>query len=219
MGLLVVFEGADGAGKSTQAAILAKAGEATLMSFPDRTTTIGRMLDACLKGAEKLSPEALHLLFAANRRECEQKLRENLVTGSVVVDRYCYSGTAYSMARGLERHWCESTDYGMPRAGVVFYLTTRKASEREGYGEEVTDMEDFQNKVKLAYEEIRRPDWIEIDGDLPAEEVTRRINHALKRRADECPPPKVIGAEPNYANVAIGCLFGAMIVGLALYTM
>ena len=40
-----------------------------LWSFPDRTTSIGRMIDAYLSSKAELDDAAIHLLFSANRWE------------------------------------------------------------------------------------------------------------------------------------------------------
>lgn len=37
---------------------------------PDRTTAIGKMIDAYLQSKAELDDRAIHLLFAANRWEC-----------------------------------------------------------------------------------------------------------------------------------------------------
>lgn len=40
----------------------------------------------------------------------------------LVVDRYAYSGVAYSAAKGLSRSWCASVDEGLLAPDVVFFL-------------------------------------------------------------------------------------------------
>ena len=65
-GALIVFEGVDRCGKSTQTKMLAEAlPNAKLMRFPDRTTATGKIVDAYLKIFE-LDDKAVHLLFSAN---------------------------------------------------------------------------------------------------------------------------------------------------------
>jgi hypothetical protein len=73
-GAFIVFEGADRAGKSTQAARLveslrAQGVAAESWRFPDRTSGCGRMIDAYLKSQSELDDAAVHLLFSANRWE------------------------------------------------------------------------------------------------------------------------------------------------------
>ncbi|KAI8819274.1 hypothetical protein BJ741DRAFT_508688, partial [Chytriomyces cf. hyalinus JEL632] len=60
-----------------------------------------------------LDDRTIHLLFATNRSEVMQNLRKTLWSGtSVVLDRYTYSGVAYSQAKGLEQEWCMGVDTG-----------------------------------------------------------------------------------------------------------
>lgn len=43
--------------------------DAELMRFPVRTSPLGKMIDAYLKSSTDLDPNAVHLMFAANRWE------------------------------------------------------------------------------------------------------------------------------------------------------
>lgn len=89
-GALIVLEGLDRSGKSTQvdrlvARLNAEGHKARLHKFPgtspatallseltvDRTTAIGKMIDAYLRSAAELDDHAIHLLFSANRWECQ----------------------------------------------------------------------------------------------------------------------------------------------------
>lgn len=73
-GKLIVFEGLDRAGKSTQCARLATrlhspSHPVAHLRFPDRTTPIGQMINAYLTGASDVDDHVIHLLFSANRWE------------------------------------------------------------------------------------------------------------------------------------------------------
>ena len=73
-GAFVLFEGIDRCGKSSQTKMLveslkAKGVDAELWCYPDRTTEIGKMINAYLCNKSDLSDQAIHLLFAANRWE------------------------------------------------------------------------------------------------------------------------------------------------------
>jgi dTMP kinase len=105
-GALLVFEGGDRSGKSTQARkltqyLLAQNVNAQLRSFPDRRTDIGHLIDRYLKRELELTDEAIHLLFAANRWEMMPELKQLLNDGTtLVVDRYSFSGIAFTAAKG-----------------------------------------------------------------------------------------------------------------------
>ena len=73
-GAFVVFEGVDRCGKSSQTkqlveALNARGIAAELWCYPDRTTDIGKMINAYLTNNADLSDAAVHLLFSANRWE------------------------------------------------------------------------------------------------------------------------------------------------------
>ena len=62
------------------------------------------MLNEYLTNKEfKLSDEAVHLLFSANRWEDKEAIKEKLLSGiDVVCDRYAYSGIAYTSAKVIK---------------------------------------------------------------------------------------------------------------------
>jgi len=71
-GALIVFEGCDRSGKTTQVQRLVERlnsqGKASrMMRFPDRTTGIGKVINSYLTCSEELDDRAIHLLFSANR--------------------------------------------------------------------------------------------------------------------------------------------------------
>ena len=106
--------------------------------FPDRTSGCGKMIDAYLKSQSELDDAAVHLLFSANRWEkrCARAVRGRCAGGdafsradaalllysalmeatlragtTLVVDRYAYSGVAFTAAKalpGLDLEWCKA---------------------------------------------------------------------------------------------------------------
>lgn len=106
-GAMIVFEGADRVGKSTHAAqIVEKLIEmgypAKYLKFPDRTTIIGKLIDEYLKKSQAVDDHVVHLLFSANRWEWFERMKQDLESGtSLIVDRYAYSGVAYSAAKSV----------------------------------------------------------------------------------------------------------------------
>ena len=106
-GVFVVLEGVDRCGKSTQAQLLydhIKAKSAVLMlRFPNRQTATGKVIDDYLNKRIELNDRAVHLLYAANRWEASDSIVKALDQGmTVVVDRYSFSGVAFSCAKGLD---------------------------------------------------------------------------------------------------------------------
>mmetsp|Transcript_43337 Transcript_43337/g.41741 ORF Transcript_43337/g.41741 Transcript_43337/m.41741 type:complete len:167 (+) Transcript_43337:161-661(+) len=119
----------------------------------------GKMLREYLTNREfKLSDEAVHLLFSANRWEDKEQLLETLNQGvTIICDRYAYSGIAYSAAKGLQYDWCKGPDRGLLKPDLVFYMDIdpEKIAVREGYGQERYEKVEFQKKVKEVYDKIK----------------------------------------------------------------
>lgn len=85
-GVFILFEGVDRCGKSTQSAMLAKSlsesqRQAELIRFPERSTTIGNLIDLYLKSANNLNDQSIHLLFSANRWERSSFIEDSLKEG------------------------------------------------------------------------------------------------------------------------------------------
>lgn len=71
------------------------------MHFPNRSTEIGKTINSYLKNSKELNDQVIHLLFSANRWEYLKEMEDLLKAGtSLIVDRYSYSGVAYSVAKG-----------------------------------------------------------------------------------------------------------------------
>jgi dTMP kinase len=185
-GKLIVFEGLDGSGKTTQSKLLYEALKkeglsVKLFAFPVRTTIIGKLLDQYLFSTDsKIDKHAVHLLFSANRWEMSdtiQTLLDNNIT--VILDRYNLSGLAYSMANKLDRTWCESTDIGLPSPDIILYIdiTTTVGDERIIGEREIYECSDFQLEVAKAYQEIQRnsDNWITINGQDSIENIHANI--------------------------------------------
>ncbi|XP_026642313.1 thymidylate kinase isoform X3 [Microtus ochrogaster] len=73
-GALIVLEGVDRAGKTTQGhrlvtALCASGHRAELLRFPERSTEIGKLLNSYLEKKTELEDHSVHLLFSANRWE------------------------------------------------------------------------------------------------------------------------------------------------------
>ena len=126
-GAFILLEGIDRTGKTTQCKALAQYLRTTHkmnveeLRFPARTTEIGSMIDGYLKNTKDLDDQAIHLLFSANRWESAKKIRETLLSGtSIVMDRYAFSGVAYSASKGLKLEWCKGPDRGLP--GIFFFI-------------------------------------------------------------------------------------------------
>ncbi|KAI6044371.1 thymidylate kinase-domain-containing protein [Pisolithus marmoratus] len=207
-GAFIVIEGLDRSGKSTQAAILhsrlqgqEQSTKAVLIKFPDRTTAIGKMIDAYLRSQSELDDHAIHLLFSANRWELAATICAYLAAGTTVIaDRYAFSGIAFSARKGLPYEWCRAPDIGLPAPDLTLFLNVEPgvARARGGYGEERYETEDVQRDVRAVFERIGeemkkegRGDWVEIDAsrekDLVAEDIWRSVEPLSRGVAPSLP--------------------------------
>lgn len=162
-GLLIVFEGVDGSGKTTESKKLVESllevhKEVEYIAFPDRTTETGKLIDKYLKNKVELDDKAVHLLFSANRWEKSTYIAKKLDEGvHVVVDRYMYSGIAYTAAKGYDIWWSRNADQGLPIPDIVFYLETPRffnKKESEFENPERYENYEFLEKVKKCYNKL-----------------------------------------------------------------
>ncbi|KAK9665453.1 hypothetical protein RND81_14G112800 [Saponaria officinalis] len=182
-GALVVLEGLDRSGKSSQCAKLVSFLQsigcvAELWRFPNRDTSVGMMISAYLSNQSQLDDRTIHLLFSANRWEKRSLMEDKLKVGTtLIVDRYSYSGVAFSSAKGLDFDWCKAPEAGLLAPDLVLYLDVppEKAAVRGGYGGERYERLDFQKKVGAKYESLRDATWKIIDASLPMEEVHKQL--------------------------------------------
>lgn len=185
-GALIVLEGVDRCGKTTQVARLVKSLRANGLAaeairFPDRTTTIGTMINAYLAKATDLDDHAIHLLFSANRWEAVASLHSKLAAGTTLVcDRYAYSGVAFSAAKqGMDIEWCKQCDRGLPKPDAVIYLdiSVEAAAGRGQYGEERYETQEMQGKVRENFQKLMEGDsiWHVVDAAGTLEEVSEGV--------------------------------------------
>ena len=181
-----MFEGLDKSGKSTQCGLLditltESNIKTTRFRFPSRTSPIGRVIDAHLANTETepMSDEATHLLFSANRWEMRAAIEKLLARGeTVIVDRYSYSGVAFSAAKGLSREWCVTTECGLPQPDLVIFLDIKDgvAAKRDGFGAERYETAAFQKLVRAQFEDMKGASgWAIIDGSAPIKDVRAKV--------------------------------------------
>lgn len=128
--MLVVLEGLDGAGKSTQVKMLrayleSMFGSLDYIHFPRYDAPVyGDMISRFLRGDfgsnEAVHPQLVALLFAEDRHGAAPEMKRTLQSGGhVLLDRYVYSNIAYQCAKLSNqeeadelREWIFNTEYG-----------------------------------------------------------------------------------------------------------
>ncbi|MEE2032857.1 dTMP kinase [Rhodococcus chondri] len=151
MGVLIVIEGLDGAGKRTLSAGLVEAWRATgltvaTLAFPRYGVSVHADLGAeALRGRHgdtASSIEAMALLWALDRRDAADDLRKLLADNDIVLlDRYVASNAAYTAARhgqdvsGPAVEWIREIEFGRfvlpaPDLQVLLRVPVALAAER-----------------------------------------------------------------------------------------
>ncbi|KAK5869287.1 hypothetical protein PBY51_024018 [Eleginops maclovinus] len=186
-GALIVLEGVDKAGKTTQCKklvqLLQQSGRpAEMMRFPERTTTIGQLVGAYLENKSDLEDHTVHLLFSANRWELVPLMKKKLEQGTtLVVDRYAFSGVAFTSAKpGFSLDWCMKPDVGLPKPDLVIFLklSPAEAALRGQFGEERYETSVFQQAVQQKFEELFKDpsvNWQVIDASQSVQAVHENI--------------------------------------------
>src|SRR5215470_17602830 len=126
-GKLIVVEGADGSGRSTQIAMLVEwmegSGHASVQVGLKRSTLVSEELEQAQEG-NILSRTTLSLFYATDfADQLENIILPALKAGFIVLaDRYIYTLMARDMVRGMDEAWLKNL-YGMaPEPDAVFYL-------------------------------------------------------------------------------------------------
>jgi dTMP kinase len=127
-GRLIVVEGADGSGRSTQIARLVDSletgGHATVQVGLKRSTLVSSELEGAQEG-NILSRTTLSLFYATDfADQLENIILPALKAGFIVLaDRYIYTLMARDMARGMDEAWLKNL-YGIAlEPDAVFYLS------------------------------------------------------------------------------------------------
>ena len=140
--MLIVLEGLDGAGKSTQVRKLKEylegKGALDYIHFPRYDAPVyGGLISAFLRGDfgtnETVHPQLVALIYAEDRHGAVPQIRESLDAGrNVLFDRYVYSNIAYQCAKLSDpakieelRKWIIDTefgDFGEPRPDLNIFL-------------------------------------------------------------------------------------------------
>jgi len=187
-GLFIAFEGGDGAGKSTQVALLREALEAagrtvTVTRQPGGTELGQQIRDLVLHG-DHVAPRAEALLFAADKaHHVEQLIRPALQRGDVVVtDRYTDSSVAYQGA-GRDLGAREIHDLNMwavdglvPDLTVIVDVSAQEGRRRRGAVHDRLESEEdaFHESIRAHYLAMAQGNperYLVVDGTRPPEDL------------------------------------------------
>ncbi len=202
-GKLIVIEGPDSSGRSTQIELLTKWLE--LKGYPvvctglKRSILVANELELALKG-NVLSPRTLTLFYATDfYDQLENVIIPSLRAGFIVLaDRYIYTLMARAIIRGAEREWIEAIYEMAIIPDLVLYLSvspsvlverTFQAHQQLDYWESGMDLGfskdwftsflKYQRKMRLEFKKMEKKFQFEI---VNANRTPKSVDRDLKAR-------------------------------------
>ncbi|KKN38440.1 hypothetical protein LCGC14_0753390 [marine sediment metagenome] len=186
-GILIVFEGIDGSGKSTQAKILLERlqeedFDAVYFREPSKGKW-GRKIKKKALHPDSLSPEEELDLFQKDRREnVEQNLKPALKKKKIVIlDRYYYSNIAYQGAKGIDEKLIRrmNEEFAVePDLVFIFDIDPKKGLERienRKKKDKLFEREDYLVKVREIFRSFKGEKFVHIDALKSEEEISKEI--------------------------------------------
>jgi len=215
-GQLIVVEGADGAGRSTQVQLLRdsleRLGYPTIETGLKRSALVGAELREAMQG-NVLCPMTLSLFYATDLADqLETNILPALRAGFVVIaDRYIFTLMARDLVRGASMNWLKRV-YGfalMP--DLVVYLKVRPSTlaersfQKDGqldYWESGMDIQRsgdmyqcfirYQNRISRAYARMGKEyGFAVVDGSREPFEIHRGIREIARPVVTSKAPSKV----------------------------
>ena len=186
-GKLIVFEGTDGAGKSTQLQLLAnhlkQNGFDVVSTFEPTNGQYGQKIRALYTNRGSTSREDELELFLEDRKEHVRTLiAPSLAAGKIVLcDRYFLSTIAYQGALGFDPQDILERNNFAPRPDTVllFQIPVQQGRDRieQSRGEQTNDFEkeEMLQKVARIFNSLDLPYIHRLDASLSIEDVQQNI--------------------------------------------
>jgi dTMP kinase len=198
-GKLVVVEGADGSGRSTQIAMLVEwleaNGHATVQVGLKRSTLVSEELEEATNG-NILSRKTLSLFYATDfADQLENAIMPALRAGLMVLaDRYIYTLMARDLVRGQDERWLKNM-YGIAIApDAVFYLNVspeQLVQRNLDFWESGMDLGlsvdmfdsflEYQRRMAKQFQHLQKTyDFTIVDGARSAEEINADLRAKIE---------------------------------------
>ncbi len=208
-GTFIVIEGIDGAGKSTQAEMLAQKleedHEVYLTQEPSESSVgnfireeiLGNEANSGIIDGETLDPKSEVLLFSSDRAEhCKKIIESALEEGKIVVsDRYVFSTYAYQAAReDIDLEWLREVNSFTisPDLVVLLDLPVKEGLKRLDEDlDTIESVESIQHKARDNYMDLSEEyDEIKVvDGkksiDKVHDDIYKLVKNFLKKKEED----------------------------------
>ncbi|HLD78178.1 MAG TPA: dTMP kinase [archaeon] len=189
-GKLILFEGIDGSGKSTQLALLKAALPGPVHAFRhhDREGPIGQLIESFLRHKNSFPPSAQFQLFTADFLDSAPRIRALLDGGAtVLLDRWLPSAVAYQSALGFAQARSIARMLPLPKPALTLLLDLPAS---EAVRRKLTNPDRFDsserllakvraNYLALAKARFHGP-WAVLDATKTREQLAQGILAALK---------------------------------------
>lgn len=196
-GFLIAIEGIDGAGKTTQAAMLAeklKALSLDVVSSKEPTSGPWGTIIRASAHSGRLTPEEELEAFVEDRKQhVEEVIAPALARGAVVIlDRYYFSTATYQGARGIDAGAIlAANEQFAPRPNLLVIIdldpadALKRIGVRDGRGNEFETLEGLR-AVRHGFDALGEPYTIaRVDGSDAVEAVHAQLWEAVRARLEE----------------------------------
>jgi dTMP kinase len=188
-GKLIVIEGLDKSGKTTQSKLLFEfynklyPGQVSLFNFPDYTTRIGQEIRLFLEGKIEYNDEVKHILLSANRWEKKSEIETLRNQGNIVIlNRYYQSNLAYGLSNDLDLDWLINLDLGLPKEDIVIVLdidpslSSKRGIENNFILDEFEKNKNFLDRARKNYIYLAKKfNWTVINSDHDVNSISQLI--------------------------------------------
>ena len=208
-GLLIVIEGTDGSGKSTQVNMLSKYIKDRCFGCTVSQWKTSRLISGVINEAKErnmLNTTTFSLLYAADYTDrLENEIIPALKAGFVVLmDRYIYTAYVRDSVRGHNINWVKNLYSFAPKPDLVFYLNVpeqdliKRLIAKNGvldYFESGRDIglsmdiynsfEIYQKRCLDEYKKLSKEyGFIELDGSKTKDEIHNTIKENVEKLLD-----------------------------------
>ena len=195
-GKLIVIEGLDKSGKTTQSKMLFEfynklyPGYVSLLNFPDYTTRIGHEIRLFLEGKIQYDNEVKHILLSANRWEKKSEIETLRSQGNIVIlNRYYQSNLVYGLSNDMDLDWLMNLDLGLPKEDIVIVLdidpslSRKRGIENNFILDEFEKNKDFMERARNNYLYLAKKfNWTVINSDHDANSILKLIVDHIKNK-------------------------------------
>ncbi len=188
-GVFIIFEGLDGAGKTTQAKLLVdnlqkRGRKAVYLKEPTDGRWGRKIRDIASRGRDGVTPRQELEFFLRDREEdVKNNILPALVAGkTVIMDRYIHSNMAYQGALDFDVEMIRKENLRFPQPDVVFFLDVapdvglgRITNSRKGGANVGYEKLDYLEKVYEIFRQKEFSKMIRINGERKEEEIQMEI--------------------------------------------